>query len=482
MISSPTQIDGTEPLVFLVDDDADTRENLRDILEIDGYRIAEAGSARELFALPDWPGVSLILLDRKLPDGEPEQLLPRIKRLAPQASVIIITGFSDVATAVSALRHGAADYIIKPVNADALRASIRREIDRLRSEQKCQALFENALDGFIIFDAAELIIEANPSSCTMLSKTREQLIGQKIISLLPNGSENPSKTTVFSKKNHTGEFRLVRSDGLEIDVEYQTTLNFSPGWNAVSLRDVTERKRSEQRALQAERLAAIGETMAGLVHESRNALQRSFACLEMLELEVSDRPAALNLVARTRKAQDELRQLYEDVREWAAPINLSRQRRDLALVWREAWQHVMQVQKHKHILLQEEISCDPSCRVDALKMGQVFRNLFENAVEVSPEHSHILLTCSLVGKAEQEELRITVRDQGPGITADQASHIFEPFFTTKAKGTGLGLAIAKRIVQAHFGRIAVVTELPPSTVATSTGACLEIILPRGVAS
>ena len=62
--------------------------------------------------------------------------------------------------------------------------------------------------------------------------------------------------------------------------------------------DITERKRMHERQLQRERLAAIGETMTGLVHESRNALQRSKACLEMLALEVEDRPEALDLLAR----------------------------------------------------------------------------------------------------------------------------------------------------------------------------------------
>src|SRR5687768_16226078 len=96
-----------EVLVFVVDDDDDTRTNLRDILELDGYKIAEASCASELFALPDWNKVSLILLDRKLPDASPEDLLPKVQLLAPQVSVIIVTGYADVTSAVSALRLGA---------------------------------------------------------------------------------------------------------------------------------------------------------------------------------------------------------------------------------------------------------------------------------------------------------------------------------------------------------------------------------------
>ena len=90
----------------------------------------------------------------------------------------------------------------------------------------------------------------------------------------------------------------------------------------VIFRDITERKEEQARALQAERLAAIGEMVAGLAHESRNALQRGQACLEMLALEVQDRPRARNLAERLQKALDDLSRLYEDVRDYAAPILL----------------------------------------------------------------------------------------------------------------------------------------------------------------
>src|SRR5207302_1126266 len=64
--------------------------------------------------------------------------------------------------------------------------------------------------------------------------------------------------------------------------------------------DITALEEAQQRALQSERLAAIGEMVAGLSHESRNALHRSQVCLEMLALEVEDRPEALNLIARVQ--------------------------------------------------------------------------------------------------------------------------------------------------------------------------------------
>lgn len=455
-------------LLFIVDDDDDTRNNLRDILELDGYEIADASCAEALFALPGWERVALILLDRKLPDGSPEALIPRINARAPQASVIIVTGYADVTAAVSALRLGAADYIIKPVNPDALRASLRRELEHQSSQRQLQSLFENALDGFVIFDNREVIIDANPAACSMLSTDRTELLGKDLQHLLaPSGSVGQDSQRLFSPAHPQGERTLCCRNGQQLQIEHQVTFNFSPGLHLVSFRDITERKRSEQRALQNERLAAIGETMTALAHESRNALQRSFACLEMLALEVEDRPAALDLLARAQRAQEQLRQLYEEVRQWAAPINLQAEPTDLAEIWREAWLNVTQVHRAKQLKLKEQVTCGARCRVDPVRMGQVFRNIFENSFEVAPDQGEIELQCRPTG---DDEVTIAIRDSGPGLTPEQLARAFEPFFTTKTKGTGLGLAITKRIVQAHHGTIG---------ASSSAGACIQFTIPRG---
>src|SRR4051794_9927194 len=145
--------------------------------------------------------------------------------------------------------------------------------------------------------------------------------------------------------------------------------------------DITHVKEAQERALHAERLAAIGQMVAGLAHESRNALQRSQACLEMLSLVVRDRPEALALIARLQKAQDHLHLLYEDVRGYAAPIVLKRVPCRLSEVWREAWGHLGPARAVKDApLLEMAGGVDLDCNVDAFRIGQVFRNILDNAL------------------------------------------------------------------------------------------------------
>ena len=213
---------------------------------------------------------------------------------------------------------------------------------------------------------------------------------------------------------------------------------------------------AQQRALQAERLAAIGEMVAGLAHESRNALYRGQVCLEMLALEVEDRPEALRLIARLQQAQDDLLTLYEDVQGYAAPLQLERRVCDLAEIWRTAWMHLAPLREGREAVLREEIEgLDLHCAVDPLRLEQVFRNLLENSLAACRDPVEIAIHCTAAEVDGHPGLRVAVRDHGPGLGPEQRQRLFEPFYTTKTKGTGLGMAITKRIVEAHGGRIAV---------------------------
>src|SRR5208337_1555623 len=112
--------------VLVIDDDADTCANLRDILGLDDYLVETAGTAREALNRDNWASISAIMLDRKLPDSSAEELLPRLKQLAPDAAILIVTGYADLAGAITAIRQGAADYITKPINADLIRNQLAR--------------------------------------------------------------------------------------------------------------------------------------------------------------------------------------------------------------------------------------------------------------------------------------------------------------------------------------------------------------------
>jgi DNA-binding NtrC family response regulator len=126
--------------VLVVDDDADTVANLSDILSLDDYQVETAGTLAEALARDDWSDYLAIVLDRRLPDGTAEEVLPQLKRLAPRVAVVIVTGYSDLDGAIAAIRAGAADYILKPVNPELIRSRLAGIAERKRSAEEIDRL------------------------------------------------------------------------------------------------------------------------------------------------------------------------------------------------------------------------------------------------------------------------------------------------------------------------------------------------------
>ena len=121
---------------------------------------------------------------------------------------------------------------------------------------------------------------------------------------------------------------------------------------------------------------------------------------------------------------------------------------------RQAWENLALLRQTKTASLREETAgLDLHCKVDQFRLGQVFRNILENALAACPDPVEINVLCSRAKIDGQPAVRIAFRDNGPGLNPEQKQRIFDPFFTTKTKGTGLGMAIAKRIVEAHGGVI-----------------------------
>lgn len=270
--------------------------------------------------------------------------------------------------------------------------------------------------------------------------------------------------------------RLVTHHGLEREIAWFTKALKGPQHRIVGLlsigHDITALRDAQEQLVQAERLAAIGEAMTGLAHESRNALQRSQACLEMLASRVEDRPEALDLIARIQAAQDHLHHLYEEVREYAAPLVLRPELQDLRQLLQEAWGLTAALREGRQVRLRETgTEADTQCYVDGFAVQQVFRNIFENALDAGRDPLEIDVVFAAVEHETQPAVCVAIRDNGPGLTPEQLRRIFDSFYTTKTHGTGLGMAIAKRVIEAHGGRI-------EARSLSGTGAELLLTLPR----
>jgi PAS domain S-box-containing protein len=479
--------------VLLIEDCQDDARRIRELLaelKLAGVQLESVRSlddARGSFAhLP----YDVILLDLSLPESSGLATLRRAQTLIPGIPIIVVTGSADATLAATAVREGAQDFLVKgQVTGELLWRSIKYAIERHQAEEALRQERDFAEN---LIDAAQTIVLLVDLEGKIVRFNRylEQVSGYRLEEVW----RQDWLTTFFSPADHergrmafAGVLRgqsvrgvlapLGTRHGDTRDVQwFGRTINDAKQCTVGILyigHDITELREAQTRALRSERLAAIGQMVAGLAHESRNALQRSQACIERLGLRIAEQPEALDLLARIQKAQDHLKYLYDQVGEYAAPIKLVRRPHALGEILTEAWNSLAPRREGRRATM-VQLNEDPGmcCHVDCDALEQVFRNILENALAACADPVEIRVRWNDESLEGQPAVQVSLRDNGPGLTLATREKMFEPFFTTKTHGMGLGMAIAKRLVEAHGGRLAVGDAALP-------GAELLVQLPKG---
>jgi len=343
---------------------------------------------------------------------------------------------------------------------------LRREklAEQERGEVKFRKLVEAAAGLVVILRDDETIAYFSPYSQDLTGYTAAEATGRAFVPLFvpePARAEvsRAIAATLAGQPTTAYEIPIRHRDGRERWFVWNAQrLDDFDGRAAVLAvgQDFTEQREAQERLLRSERLAGIGQMIAGIAHESRNALQRIQSCSEMLELEIEHNSEAQRLVRRSQEAQDNLLHLFDEVRGYAAPIQLERAPSRIDAIWREAWGLLENARRGRDATLCESAECaDPIVSVDRFRMVQVFRNLLENSLAACGDPVVIRVECRDAQWQGQPAFEVRLQDNGPGLTPAARQSVFDPFFTTKTKGTGLGMAIARRIVDAHGGQIAV---------------------------
>jgi PAS domain S-box-containing protein len=471
--------------VLIATDDPTTIAGLHHPLEREGHRFTAARTEAEARARIAPSCFDVIVLDRRLPGGE--SLLADLPRLAPGSAVLLISGPLDFDTACEQGPHGCSECLLWPRNADRLRCRLARIADQhrlARARESSDVAFRQLLEAaecvsLILREGGENLY-ISPFGERLTGYDQATLRGRNCIELLAPSAfhapiERENRQILAGRPTQGFECPLRCGDGsLRAMIWNARLLPDYEGGPAVMTvgQDISVVKEAQERALQAERLAAIGEMVDGLAHESRNALQRIQACLEMLMLRVLDHPEALALIGRIQTAQDDLNRLFEDVRAYAAPIPIVGESCRLDRLWRNAWAQLELSRRGKAAHLTEVCNgIHLTCVADPFRLEQVFRNVFENALAACEAPVEIVVRADESHIDDRPAIQLTILDNGPGIQPDLRARAFEPFFTTKTHGTGLGLSIAKRIVEAHGGWIRL-GESP------ATGARFLITIPR----
>jgi PAS domain S-box-containing protein len=379
--------------------------------------------------------------------------------------VLPAEGFPGLARKVEALRRG------RPIS-DRMRPAITRLWEGVFTSSTFLArVLRDSADAIISVDADEVIQTWNRGAEELLGYSSREVIGRHFRFLVPpdlveRGELEKIRTVAReqgSLRNY--ETRRLARDGTELHVSLTRTSIYDAqgryiGASAI-LRDITERKRLVEQLIQAERLAEVGELAAHVAHEIKNPLAGISGAIQVL----ADRTPPDD--PRSEVFCEVLEHIQRLDRTVVSLLTLTRRYRpsktptDLSLVLDSALSQLRGTEVFAGVEILAEFSPDTGpVPVDPQQFIQVFLNLLLNAAQAtepapgrpSPPADRRIHVRS---RRQGQEVIAEVEDHGAGMSPEVLRQVLKPFFTTRSRGTGLGLPIARRILEAHGGRLVV---------------------------
>jgi PAS domain S-box-containing protein len=332
-------------------------------------------------------------------------------------------------------------------------------------ELRLQSILETALDAYVSMNARGRVIHWNRQAEATFGFSRDEVLGNVLAETIIPPRYRDAHARGLKHFLRTGEGRVLNTrlqiqalhrDGHEFPVELTIwPLREGDAWTFHAfIRDATDLREAQKRALQSERQAAVAEIMSVLTDDSSNALQQMQMGIDLLALKCRGDAATAEHIERMQKARDRLECLLKDVHGCAIPLRLTRRDWNLADIWREAWAQLDAQRQARNIeLVQDTGPTDLCCAVDWTGMEQVFRILFQNSLTRCADPVRIEIGCADDSMGGGPALRITVRDNGPALPPEQWVQVFEIVDFRRLHEPGTQLLIAARIVDAHGGRM-----------------------------
>ncbi len=361
------------------------------------------------------------------------------------------------------------------------------------NEERYKKLFEYSSDAILILKGST-IIACNQKTAKLLNLERDKIINQDFHTFSPTTQPDgrDSKTVCMMKKSGTVpqsqhfEWILKTADNNQIHTEISMTiLSFgSDTLIQLIIRDITERKRTQELLIQTEKMMAVGGLAAGMAHEINNPLGVILQANQNIDRRLGstlqkNRETAHSIGLDFDKLQRYLQeksitkyvQSIQSAGERAAKIVKSMLEFGRASEYSNKQLHSLNeildntiemastdydLKKKfdfKNIEIYRFYTDIGMIMCEKTEISQVFLNIIKNAAQAmndfSPEKPTITLRTELIN----DIIKITIEDNGPGISNQEQKKIFEPFFTTKpvGEGTGLGLSVSYFIITSHYG-------------------------------
>lgn len=492
------------PKILLVDDERRFIDSLESILKHYNYECFKAYSGKEAVALLENESFHLALLDVELPDMSGCDVAKLINTKYSTTTVIMLTGVNTVEIAVQSMKYGAYDFLRKPLDYEQLLKTIEKglrnhllEKELQTSEQRFKILAEVAWECILVHSDGH-IVEANAQLQDMLGYSSEDLMleGLHLGLIISPRTSLESKQNIIEGIEGSCTGWAIKKNGEEIAVEVKSrSINYLGKIRKVCvIRDISERKRAEEENLElqkklasANKLNALGLMAGSIAHDLNNILTGivSYPDMLLMQMETSD------------KSYGQIRKIQEAGKRAAAVVSdlvaITRGREQpkktgdlntIVLRYLNSLEHEERLADFPNIVISTKLQRDiKKVLCSQQHMHKVLLNLIGNALEALRDGGHISVTTenclfrhplldNVEGAESTEYVKMTIADDGHGISDNDVEHIFDPFYTTKVmgkSGSGLGLSIVWNIIQDHDGWIELKDNDP--------GAIFELYIP-----
>ena len=345
----------------------------------------------------------------------------------------------------------------------------RAEAEAFEHKSFLASLADLTPDEIYMLDALGRFVWMNERAEAAHDSMPGGLIGRHFSEIVADESKDLAQAhlsrTLAAGEDAQCEVQVVRADGTVRYVEAHTSPRWKDGNVAgllVFLRDTTERRLTQERMAQSNKLRAVGELAAGVAHNLNNALTVIQGRAQLLLMRSTDEATVKSLETITRavaEGSQTLRRILEfarrDPAREFAPLDLAELIASSVEIARPKWQNKA-MEQLSPINVSVENQGEVLVLGEASELREVILNLLFNAVDAICEGGGMIETGT---RAEIDAACFWVADTGCGMSSEVVERIFEPFYTTKGeKGTGLGLSASHGIITRHGGRIMVVSE------------------------
>lgn len=297
----------------------------------------------------------------------------------------------------------------------------------------------------------------------------KDLIQKSILDFIPSDYHTKAKERMMliSKGETTNfsEYEIIRMDGSTFTAEIKSIPTFFQNEPAIHviIRDITERKKTQELLLNSEKLTIAGQLAAGIAHEVRNPLTAIKGFLQLMEAQLNNK----TYFSIIQSEMDRIELILSELLILAKPQDLKFERENLSSLIEEVKTLIdtQAIMNNVQIYILNEYQ-DLVVKCDRNQLKQVFINFLKNAIEAMPEGGIVTIEIKKLGT---NKLKIFFKDTGIGIPQSILKRIGEPFFTTKENGTGLGIMISKQIIENHNGTVHFWSD--------KKGTMIEVILP-----